>query len=62
MTRTTAVGRTASRIALGEEYEVQYWTKKFGVSCDELENAIDAVGNSADAVKKHLAGDVSSNG
>jgi hypothetical protein len=35
----------ASRIAMGEDYEVRYWTNKFGVSRDRLQQAIDAVGN-----------------
>jgi len=44
----------SSRIALGEDYEVRYWTEKFGVSRDELAEAVKAVGNSADAVASHL--------
>lgn len=44
----------ANRIALGEDYEVQYWTEKFGVTADTLERAVNAVGNSADAVQAHL--------
>jgi hypothetical protein len=44
----------ASRIAMGEDYEVQYWTEKFGVTADTLQRAVNAVGNSADAVKAHL--------
>ncbi|KQS03560.1 hypothetical protein ASG11_04240 [Sphingomonas sp. Leaf357] len=44
----------ASRISLGEDYEVQYWTDKFGISADELHAAVAAVGNSADAVERHL--------
>ena len=44
----------SSRIALGEDYEVRYWTDKFGVSEDELADAVKAVGNSADAVARHL--------
>lgn len=43
-----------SRIALGEAYEVRYWTEKFGISKDRLEEAVKAVGNSADAVEQHL--------
>lgn len=43
-----------SRIALGEEYEVRYWTQKFGVSREQLEEAVRAVGNSADKVEEHL--------
>lgn len=46
----------SSRIAMGEDYEVQYWTKKFGVSREQLETAVDAVGNGAGAVEKHLKG------
>ena len=43
-----------SRIALGEDYEVRYWTQKFGVSRERLEGAIKAVGNSASAVEQYL--------
>jgi len=46
----------SSRIAMGEDYEVDYWTTKFGVSRDRLQQAVDAVGNGADAVEKHLNG------
>jgi hypothetical protein len=45
-----------SRIALGEDYEISYWTAKFGVSRDRLEEAVKAVGNSAEAVERHLQG------
>lgn len=43
-----------SRIAMGEDYEVEYWTSRFGVSRDRLQQAIEAVGNSADAVEAYL--------
>ena len=43
-----------TRIAMGENYEVDYWTGKFGVSRERLQQAVDAVGNSADAVERHL--------
>ena len=42
-------------IALGEDYEVEYWTKALGVSKDELERAVAQVGNSADKVRERLA-------
>lgn len=48
--------QNASRIAMGEDYEVEYWTKKFNVSGNELAAAVKAVGNSADAVERHLKG------
>lgn len=43
-----------TRIAMGEDYEVDYWTAKFGVSREALQRAVDAVGNSAGAVEQHL--------
>lgn len=45
-----------SRIALGEDYEVAYWTEKFGVRRERLEQAVEAIGNGADAVERHLSG------
>ncbi len=41
-------------INMSEDYEVQYWSKKFGVSAEHLKTAVKAVGNSAKAVAKHL--------
>lgn len=43
-----------SRISLSEDYEVRDWTAALGVSEQELREAIDAVGNSADAVRAYL--------
>lgn len=45
----------SARIAMGEDYEVAYWTDKFGVSRDQLQEAVDAVGNSANAVAEYLS-------
>jgi predicted double-glycine peptidase len=45
-----------SRINLSEDYEVRYWTQKFGVTAADLRDAIKKVGNSAKAVEKELAG------
>ena len=42
------------RINVNEDYELQHWSKKFGVSSDELKKAVKAVGTSAEAVEKHL--------
>lgn len=42
------------RINLQEDYEVQYWTKALGVSAEELRKAVEAVGSTADAVRRHL--------
>lgn len=44
----------ASRIAMHEPYEVNWWTHKWGITRDQLQAAVNAVGNSAAAVAKHL--------
>lgn len=42
------------RINVHEEYELQYWSKKFGVSHDELKEAVKAAGTSAEKVEAYL--------
>lgn len=44
------------RINVNEDYELQDWSKKFGVSRDELKKAVKEVGTSAEAVAKYLKG------
>jgi len=45
------------RINTSEDYEVRYWSEKFGVSREELIEAVKASGsNSADAIEAHLKG------
>lgn len=44
----------ASRISLSEEYEVEYWTGRFGVDRARLEEAVRNAGNSAQAVEQYL--------
>jgi len=43
-----------ARINLSEDYEVRHWTEALGVSKEELEKAVRAVGNSAEKVREHL--------
>jgi len=43
-----------SRINMSEDYEVRYWTKKFGVTKDELAKAVAKAGQSAAAVAHAL--------
>lgn len=43
-----------ARIAMGELHEVSYWTRELGVTEEELQKAVDAVGNGADAVREYL--------
>lgn len=42
------------RINMNENYEVKDWTKSLGVSKERLQEAVNAVGNSADAVRAFL--------
>lgn len=44
----------ASRVNVHEEWEVRYWTKKFGCNKAQLEEAVKAVGPVAIAVDKYL--------
>jgi 3-oxoacyl-[acyl-carrier-protein] synthase III len=48
--------RDRSKINMHEDFEVKYWTKELGVSKEQLQRAVDKVGNSAAAVRKELAG------
>ena len=42
------------RIDLNDPDEVRNWTKSLGVSKEELERAVRAAGDRADAVRAHL--------
>jgi hypothetical protein len=43
-----------SKINMNEDYEVRHWTRQLGVTKEELQKAVDKVGNSAAAVRKQL--------
>lgn len=43
-----------SRISLTEDYEVQYWTDRLGISKAQLEEVVRKVGASSDAVEEEL--------
>jgi|SRR5438105_2761647 len=43
-----------SKINLNEPDEVQFWTRHLNISREDLQKAIDKVGNSAAAVRKEL--------
>ena len=42
------------KINMHEAWEVDHWTKEFGVSKDELQRMVNKVGNSAAAVRQEL--------
>jgi hypothetical protein len=52
--KTKTAPQDASRINIGEDHEVQYWTRKFGCSKQQLQAAVDKVGVSPDAVEREL--------
>jgi predicted RNA-binding protein YlqC (UPF0109 family) len=43
-----------SKITVESETEVKYWIKHLGVTREELERAVERVGNSAASVRKEL--------
>ena len=52
--KTKANGQDRKRIDVSQAYELRDWSKKFGVSPDELKAAVRAVGDRADDVEKFL--------
>lgn len=42
------------RINMSEDYEVRYWTQALGVTEAQLRDAVKAVGDRAEAVRRHL--------
>ncbi len=60
---TTAMSAPSKRIVrpirvhidLSQDMQIRYWTRHFRVTSDELQKAIEKVGNSASAVRKQLA-------
>lgn len=49
-------GQDRRRIDVHQDYELQDWSKKFGVSAEDLKEAVQAVGDRADKVEQHLKG------
>ncbi|MFX1679920.1 DUF3606 domain-containing protein [Mitsuaria sp. CC2] len=47
-------GQDRTRINVNEDYELRDWSKKFGVTPEELKRAVNAVGTSAADVEAHL--------
>jgi len=43
-----------SRINVNEPWELQYWTRHFGISEEQLRTAVNTAGTSVEAVGKHL--------
>jgi hypothetical protein len=52
--KTKRGGADRRRISLSEDYEVRDWSEKFGVSHDDLREAVHKVGDQADDVERYL--------
>lgn len=52
--KTQVGGQDRTRIDVNEDYEVRDWATRFGVSPDELRDAVEAVGTQAKDVEAHL--------
>jgi len=52
--KTKRAPQDAQLISLKEDYEVEYWTRKFGVTTERLVEALQKVGNSAECVGDEL--------
>ncbi|WP_082474329.1 DUF3606 domain-containing protein [Chryseobacterium sp. Leaf201] len=44
----------ATKVNVNESWELDYWSKKFGVTKERLKEAVKAVGTSAATVQKYL--------
>ena len=51
---TKSGGQDRKRINVQQDFEVRDWSKKFGVTADELKKAVAAVGNEASKVQEYL--------
>jgi hypothetical protein len=52
--KTKRAPQDAKLISLEEDYEVEYWTQKYGVTGQRLTDAVKSVGHSAEKVGEHL--------
>ena len=52
--KTKRAPEDAKLISLNDEYEVEYWTRKFGVTTERLVRAVHKVGNSVERVSEEL--------
>jgi hypothetical protein len=54
--KTKVGGQDRARINMHEDYEVRDWTQSLGVTEERLQEAVDAVGDQAEAVREYLRG------
>jgi hypothetical protein len=49
-------GQDRQRINVNQDHELRDWSKKFGVTPEQLKEAVAAVGDRAEKVRQHLRG------
>ncbi len=54
--KTKAGGQDRQRINVNEAYELRDWAAKFGVTTEQLRQAVAEVGDRAAEVEQHLKG------
>lgn len=54
--KTLSGGQDRTRINVHEDYELRDWSRKFGVTPEQLKAAVQAVGTSAEAIEHYLKG------
>jgi hypothetical protein len=52
--KTESGGQDRTRINVNEDYELRDWSEKFGVTPEELKEAVKAVGTNAVVVENYL--------
>ena len=51
---TRRSGQDRGRINIHQQHEVRDWAARFGVTREQLKEAVEAVGDRADEVERHL--------
>jgi hypothetical protein len=54
--KTKTSGRDRQRINIHEDYEVRYWSQRFGCTPEQLKAAVEKVGVMVDNVERELKG------
>ena len=55
--KTQRGGQDRERVNVNEDYELTAWSKKFGITPDQLKAAVKKVGDRASAVERELKQD-----
>jgi len=53
--KTKSGGQDRQRINVNEEYELRDWAKSLNTTPERVKEAVQAVGDRADAVREHLS-------